>query len=217
MKQIYFKYIFIILFLLTSCGKKAEVSQDTVEQNAGFFGIVYQTTASRIMGTTPWIATNGLQRMLVNHTGNVADTNSGSYTFQFETYKEPQLYNTNLCSGGYSGTVNITQTTDTTVSTVSGNTPYDPSATYVPLNPTPSSTDPSAGGVDPITGIAILPTYYSFDFDFTVASRSLSAGCNAVTPLASFTLNVIRLTKTGDLIVTNSNKGIEYYMIPQLK
>lgn len=200
-------YLNFILILILVVGCKAQTSStdttttstNTGDPDAVFFDVVYKTIASRLIGSTSWINVEGIQRYKFDKIDPTV-TSSGSFIVAYSSYKEPQLYNNNYCTGTVNGTFSVVQTDST--STSSTNTIYDPSTTYVPDQ---TSTDTSS------------QNFYSFNFAMTVASKSLSSGCGTtINPLASYKLNMIRFYN-GDMIISYPDRGIEFYTIPELK
>lgn len=209
MREIFLTFKFKTLLLLSlsailmvSCGKKSsEEDPDLEDKNAEFFAVVYKTQASRIIGSTSWIGVQGIQRLKFEKTSNSEDTSGGNFTVQFDTYKEPQLANQGLCSGGFSGTFTIQDTTEQ--DPVDGDEPYDPMSEY-----NPGITNGDATTND--TGV------FTFLFTLNVTQRSFASGCStSVNPQDSFQLRIIRYPN-GDLIVTNSVRNLDHYFIPEL-
>lgn len=216
MKKLSLNYkiiFFLILSLgLSSCGKKDE--EDTTVDNSIFFDITYTTQASRVEGTTTYTRVEGTQEMLyfipninVEGVDCTGTETSGCFRIAYQNYKEPQLFNPGVCSGGYEGTFTLRETTFTPEDENDANAPYNPLNPYQP---------PSSGGTEEDEEIPEEERIYSYVFDLTVLRRSLSAGCNTVNPLDNFSLRIIRYPN-GDLIVTNSSRSMEFYMIPKLR
>lgn len=196
----------MVVTTLVSCGKKEE-EDETVDQ-AIFFDIAYSTQASRIEGTTAYTRVEGTQEMLfVPDTGDDSTaSNSGKFMVSFQNYKEPQLFNTGVCSGGYEGTFTMNETAVTDEDTTDAEEPYNP------LNPY----DPEVADGDTSEEDEDKEKVYSYIFNLAVTRRSLSSGCTSLSPLDAFSLRIIRYPN-GDLIITNPSRSMEFYMIPKLK
>lgn len=197
---------------LFSCGKQEK--EDPNLDNSIFFDITYQTTATRIESITDWTANQGIQEMryfidTINVEGVdcTPTENSGCFRFHFNSYKEPQLFNTGFCSGGFEGTFTLREELTSQDDEDTADQPYNP---LNPYNPPSSS-----GGDD--TEIDEENRVYTYVFDLQVhpSRRSMSSGCTSISPLDSFTLRIIRYPN-GDLIVTNYSRSMEYYMVPKL-
>lgn len=206
--SIFNNFLFLsLLFLLFSCGAKEE-DVDTVVDNSIFFDIAYTTQGSRVDGVTSYTRVEGTQELLfITDSGeNDVPTNTGKFTVAFQGYREPQLFNTSLCSGGYEGTFSMRRT----VNEGEGD-PEDPDAPYNPQ-------DPYNEGV-PETPEEVPDAeqeVFTFIFEMTVTRRSLSSGCNAISPLNEFSLRIVRFPN-GDLYVKNPSRGLEFYMFPKLR
>lgn len=209
--------LLVLTTLVVSCGKKEKAATDT-DDTGLFFNIVYYTVASRTNGSNSWTTAEGKQRFKFisefDTTGTA--TGSGTFTVQYSAYREPQLFNSGTCSGGYSGDLVFQE--DSTSAPIDDDAPYDPSNPY---------SDGSSGG-DTFTGneddtsssnnsndpcFNKQPT--SFLLSLTVKARSLSSGCTAVAPQDSFQLRVIRYCN-GDLVITNTSRTMDFYAQPEL-
>lgn len=196
--------LMVALLVTGGCAKKkaTELTEDGLDPNATFFDVVYQVRASREIGTASWIAVSGIQRVKFLRTVVAEDgTESGNFTFQFTSYKEPQLFNSTACSGGFEGTFATQPTTSTP--TDNGGGVYNPQDPYDPGN--------TGGSGDTET----TQSSYYFGFNLNVTRRSLSSGCTSVNPLSSFSLIVIRFAN-GDLQITNSSRSLEFYLVPEI-
>lgn len=213
--------LLILTTLLVSCGKK-NTTETTTDDTGQFFNIVYYTVASRTTGSSSWTTAEGKQRFKFNSAVDTTGTatGSGDFTVQYEAYREPQLFNSGTCSGGYKGTFTFQESTSTTP--VDKNAPYDPTSPY---------SDGSTGG-DTFTGntgdttstsnnndpcFNKQPTTFilSLAVDTGPTGRSLSSGCTAVAPQNTFQLRVIRYCN-GDLVITNSSRTMDFYTQPEL-
>ena len=210
--------ILIIMLIMASCSKK-EVEKLDVNQNALFFNIVYNTKYYRIKDSASWRLIQGKQTLQFLRSAatneEAVDLNAGTFILTFENYKELGLSNTNACSGGYQGNFTSTAITGTSSSgDTTANPIYDPN---VPYNPNEVTDAESTINIDPVTGEEIPAATYNFEFILDVVSKSLTAGCSAVNPLSQVKFDILRFTSNGDLIVTDYNRGLEYYMIPIVK
>jgi hypothetical protein len=213
----HFFTILVMATLLVSCTKK-EAEETEVDDQGQFFNIVYYTVASRTSGSTSWTTAEGKQRFKfmseVDSTGTA--TGGGTFTVQYSAYREPQLFNSGTCSGGYSG--DLTFQESSTTETPDEDAPYDPSNPYSDGS---SGGDEFTGNEDDAAGeensddpcFNKQPT--TFILSLTVKNRSLSSGCTAVAPQDRFELRVIRYCN-GDLVITNSSRTMEFYAQPEL-
>lgn len=213
MKKTFLIFNLCVMILLSSCGKKEEKKEGV--DDSVFFDITYFTQASRIEGTTAYTKVEGSQEMLffipsIGVEGincvNEDDANSGCFRVSFQGYKEPQLFNNGVCSGGFEGTFTLRQVETTVSDTTDANAPYNP------LNPYQKPPEDTTEEEE----IPEEEKIYSYVFDMTVLRRSFSAGCNTVNPLDNYSLRILRYPN-GDLIMTNSSRSLEFYMIPKLK
>jgi len=205
---IFNKFLFLSLSLvLISCGAQEE-EVDIVVDNSIFFDIAYTTQGSRVDGVASYTRVEGSQELLfLTESGeNDVQTNSGRFTVAFQGYREPQLFNTSLCSGGYEGTFTMRRT----VNEGEGD-PDDPDAPYNPQDPYNNNSPDEPEDVPDAA-----QEVFTFIFDMTVTRRSLSSGCNAVNPLNQFSLRIVRFPN-GDLYVKNPSRGLEFYMFPKLR
>lgn len=191
---------FVIAGLL-SCSPKDKKSEDFEDRNAQFFDVVYIAQASRLIGTSNWVTVEGDFRMKFSRSAgqDESDSSGGDYTTHFTSYREAQLYNNGLCSGGFLGTFALRETVDDVEGGVDG--PYNP------MNPYNSGTTNPEEETD--------TSRFVFIFTLTVTERSLAASCAPLNPSDPLSLRVIRFNN-GDLIVTNAQRNLEFYMIPEL-
>lgn len=206
-----FKILLVALLVLSisSCAKNEEEEDDGVDRNAQFFNIVYITQAVRIIGDSAWVRVEGNQRVKFSYAeGEEDNTSVGEFIMQYSNYKEPVLFNSTLCSGGYEGGFTLEEIIETS----------NPCETcpYNPLDPYDSGTqdDTTSEEIDPETGEPIVSNY-KFIFTLTVDARSFTSGCSQVNPQDSFQMRVIRFPN-GDLVVTNASRNLEFYFTPEL-
>ena len=203
----------ILVCSVLSCSPKEEKTDDYDDRQAQFFKVVYLTQASRAIGSNSWIVVQGDFRLKFERSEgqDTTDSSSGNFTIHYTAYRETQLFNNGLCSGGYQGTFTLSETLATS-------TESSPTGPYNPLDPynpgTTTSTSSTSTDEEDITR-------YVFLFALTVPTNndiSLSASCTPMHPgtaPATKSLRVIRFAN-GDLIVTDSVRGLEFYMIPEI-
>lgn len=196
----------LVLFTVTSCGKKEE--EEEVVDNASFFNIVYVTKASREIGATSWTTVQGFQRVKFNSAvdDSGATTGSGDFTYSFAAYKEPQLFNSGTCSGGFSGAFTMQATGETSNG--------DELQPYNPLDPYDDGSQDLPQDSE-TTDEEETDIVYNYLFSLTVSDKSFTSGCTAVQPQDSFQLRLIRYPN-GDLILTNPSRTLEFYLTPEL-
>lgn len=201
MKSFLNKLILITLALGISSCSPTKKSEDFDDRNAQFFDVVYIAQASRVTGSSNWVKVQGDQRLKFFKSSGQEESDfaGGNYTVHFTNYKEPQLYNNGLCSGGFTGTFTLKETVDDVDSTETG--PYNPMNNY------DSGETQEADTTD--------TSRFVFIFTLSVSERSLSASCAPLNPSDPLSLRVIRFNN-GDLIVTNAQRTLEFYMIPEL-
>lgn len=204
-------FTLLLALALVGCGPKKEentLNDEGIDINAQFFGIVYVTKASRVIGSSSWRQVEGQQRLkFLAVTGD--DGTGGNFTMQYTNYKEPQLYSDNPtapgCSGGYEGSFSVQETSSTVVSS-------DPEGPYDPSNPYNGG-----GGNEDNSSDTSTPNSYYFLFNLNVGRVSFpqDGTCTRVNPLQSHQLRAIRF-KNGDLQLTNQSRGLEFYLVPEL-
>ena len=194
----------LVLILLSSCGVNPDVTATIIDTNA-FFPIVYYAVTSRDIGGSTWVAVQGLYEIQVISN---SDNASGTFTFHYTSYLEPQYCTTGkscICSGGAAGNFTIPGAGDGATT----DQPYNPLDPYIADGGTGTQIAGSQNTTDPLTGQPTTAIIYSFTFAITITDRNLTSGCK---PEADRTIQMLRFSD-GSIVMTNSYR--ELYLTPE--
>lgn len=203
-------FALISLISLVACSAKEDKTEDYEDRQAQFFKVVYLAQASRAIGSSNWITVQGSYRLKFDRSEGQesSDSSGGDFTVHYTAYRETQLYNNGLCSGGYKGTFSLVETVAS--SNESDQTgPYNPLDSYNSGNPEVTEDDEND------------LSRYVFLFSLNIASNddiSMSSSCTPMNPGIAPTTRSLRVIRfaNGDLILTDSIRGLEFYMIPEI-